>query len=240
MRILSLATFVLFSSLLSFCQNRVEYKNSNTKTQLRDVENFNGLKVQNAIKVELSYGNSNSVSITTSDPDDQRKVITEVKNGILFIHVEKGNWSWTNRQVIAHVTMQTINSLDVSGACTILIKDKILSKNLDIELSGASSIKGEIKAINLNAEISGASSFKISGISENTTIKANGASSFKAFDFSCDNAEIVVSGASSVSITVNKSLSAIASGASSISYKGNPQVKESKSSGASSIKHKED
>jgi hypothetical protein len=55
------------------------------------------------------------------------------------------------------------------------------------------------------------------------------------YDLVVDNCIAELSGASDVKITVNKSLSAKASGASLLYYKGNPEKKEISSSGASNI-----
>ncbi|KAF0239676.1 MAG: hypothetical protein FD183_1374 [Chitinophagaceae bacterium] len=71
-------------------------------------------------------------------------------------------------------------------------------------------------------------------------IICSGASSVRAFDLKCENAKVDVSGAASVRITVNKEISARASGASSISYKGAAMMKDISSSGASSVKHRTD
>ncbi len=46
------------------------------------------------------------------------------------------------------------------------------------------------------------------------------------------------SGASNANVTVSQLLKAEASGASNINYKGDPSVRESNSSGASNIRHR--
>ncbi|TAH09933.1 MAG: DUF2807 domain-containing protein, partial [Sphingobacteriia bacterium] len=118
--------------------------------------------------------------------------------------------------------------------------DQLKSNDLKIELSGASDLTGDITVENLSVTLSGASNCTLKGVAEKASINANGASSAKAYDLNSNYAKIDASGASSIRITVNKELNARASGASSISYKGEGLIKDLSSSGAASIKHRTD
>jgi hypothetical protein len=71
-------------------------------------------------------------------------------------------------------------------------------------------------------------------------VHLSGASDMKAFDLSTEICEVDASGASDVSVTVSKELYVHVSGASDVRYKGKGIVKESRTSGASSIKWVED
>lgn len=237
MKSLTLSAFILLTSFFSFCQSS---KDKVFTQQHRDIENFTGIKVQNAIDVNIQLGNVNTVTVFTSEADDQSKVITEVINGILHIKLDGNNYKWRNRSIKVDITMQTIESLNASGASSIKVVDNIVAKELTINLSGASNLKAAIKVLKLNADISGASDLKLSGICEVANIQASGASSVKNYDLNCEDADLKASGASDIKISVTKSLKANASGASSIHYKGSPSVKDVKNSGASSVKNKED
>ena len=239
---------ILLSLLLSlnFCtsaQPEVKTIINDSNAEKRTVESFTGIKVKSAISVYLSQGNEDAVAISSSDRSDNKKIKTEVKNGTLNIYLDNGfwnGWNWKEKNIKVYVSIRTIQLLDVSGASTIKITDPILSKNLRIEASGASTIKGEIKATNIKLNLSGASNINIKGIAGDAVIEASGASSLKSYDFVCESAKIEASGASSISISVIKEINAEASGASSINYKGTAAIIKSNSSGASSIKKKND
>ena len=94
---------------------------------------------------------------------------------------------------------------------------------------------GNVKVNTLDINLSGASDAKISGTAITVNIKSSGASDVKDFDLVTDFCNANISGASDVHITVNTELTASASGASDIKYKGNGVIKEKHSSGASSI-----
>ncbi len=76
---------------------------------------------------------------------------------------------------------------------------------------------------------------KIGGTIQNLKIEASGASDIKNYDLVVDNCIARLSGASDVKITVNNSISARASGASTLNYKGTAERRDISSSGASNI-----
>jgi hypothetical protein len=69
----------------------------------------------------------------------------------------------------------------------------------------------------------------------NLSIEASGASDFKGYDLKTDYCDVNISGASGVQIWVNKELSAKASGASDVRYRGEGLIRDIKTSGASSV-----
>jgi hypothetical protein len=76
---------------------------------------------------------------------------------------------------------------------------------------------------------------RVTGRAGQTSIEASGASSFRGYDLSTENCHVKASGASDVKITVNKELSAHATGASDIRYKGDASMRDLHSSGSSSV-----
>jgi Putative auto-transporter adhesin, head GIN domain len=105
-------------------------------------------------------------------------------------------------------------------------------------MSGASDFKGTVNITDLKMELSGASDVKIGGTAASVKIESSGASDVKGFDLVTDFCTAKASGASDINITVNKELTAHASGASDISYKGDAVIKDTHSSGASSVSKK--
>jgi hypothetical protein len=65
--------------------------------------------------------------------------------------------------------------------------------------------------------------------------KLSGASQINAFDLTVEASELSLSGASIAKVWVTKSLNVDASGASSVRYKGNPEIRK-QLSGASTLR----
>ena len=238
MKPLIIALTILLTSFFSFCQSDKNDNYNEWTKESRSVEAFTEIKVENAIQVNITQGSQNTVVVNTSNTKDIKNVYTEVTNGILHIYLSKSKWNWKNTKIKVDVTLVQLNSIEASGACTVKIIDKILSDDLKIKLSGASDLKGEIKTINLDIETKGASDVNINGIASDANIIVSGASEFNGYNFNCENATLKASGASSISLSVVKKLSAEANGASSIDFKGSPEIIKSNSSGASSISKK--
>lgn len=204
--------------------------------ELRQAKNFHAIHVSNAFNVYLDQSNEETVAVSAASTKDRENIIVEVKNGILYISLDK-NWNWGggNKKLKAYISFKQIDKLQISGASDVFIAGVLKADELFIHQSGASDLKGKIEVNKLKVDLSGASDVTISGIARQIAIEASGACDFKGFDLVTEICDVKANGASSVKITVNKELSAHVSGASDVRYKGEGVIKEIKNSGASSV-----
>lgn len=219
-------------SFHSFGQVVISDKNA----EVRNVGSFSGIKVSGAVDVYLSQSNNYALAVSASEEKFRDNIKTEIINGILNISYNGGSMNFNgDKKLRAYISFKDLKSIEASGASDIIINDLFKTNDLKVRLSGASDIKGKIEIENVMLDLSGASTVKISGNVRNLKIEASGASDMKNYDLIVDNCIADISGASDVKITINKSISAKASGASSLYYKGNPERKDVASSGASNI-----
>lgn len=223
---------------------RVEAQNVvyDANAEVRKVAAFKGVDVSGGISLYLSQGSEQAVAVSAGDEKYVSKIKTEVRDGILKIYIESGawnSWNWGNKKMKAYVTVTQVEVLNASGASTVRVSGELNVDRLSMDVNGASSLKGIVKGKSLRMEVSGASGVSIEGSMDNLDVEASGASSVKAYDLIVGNCKAEASGASGISITVNKELDAEASGASSIGYRGSAVVKRVDVSGASSIKKKD-
>ena len=209
----------------------------------RNLSGFHVIKISNAFTVYISQGNEDAVAISASKAEYREKIITKVENGVLIIRFDEDKnfwkgWNGDKQKLKAYISVKKIDRLDVSGACDVFFEEGISSEELTVRLSGASDLKGRIDSKKLSFNISGASDATISGNAAELSIDASGASDFKGFDMTTNYCTAEASGASSVNITVNKELSAKASGASSVRFKGEGLIRDIKTSGASNVTRK--
>ena len=232
---------LLLGASLTACTQETKNLIFDENAQVRKLGKFTGIDVSGAIDLYIAQGKEDAVAVSAGNNEQVNYIKTEVKNEVLHIYfASKGlNWrKWTQGKIKAYVTVSDLKRVEASGACNVKTTNTIKSDALEIELSGASDLNGSIDVGSLVIRLSGASVLSLNGKSASTNINCSGASAVKSYDLITDNAKIIASGASSVRIQVAKELTANASGASSISYKGNCTQKEIISSGASSIKHK--
>ena len=197
---------------------------------------FDAIKVSGGIDLYLSQSDNVAVAVSAANENYKEGIKTVVEDGILkiFYEADKG-WSRKDRKLRAYVSFSDLKKIDASGACNVIVSGSITTTALVLKMSGACDFKAMVKVNTLDIDLSGASDAKISGTANTVNIKSSGASDLKAYELVTDICNANISGASDVHITVNSELTASASGASDIKYKGNGVIKEKHSSGASSI-----
>ena len=230
--------------------------------QVRKVPSFTAISVSSAIDLYLTQSNKNEVAVSATNDEIRDHIITEVVGGTLIIRLgDKGTWfswrKWGNYKTKAYVSIKDIDALTASGACNVHLVNTIESPKIRIKLSGASDFKGNIKAGVLMYQLTGASDYKgevsansididgsgasnieLTGNVDDLAIEVSGASDAKLYNLTAKGAILRASGASNIGVTVTEILRANSSGASDINYKGNPNVKESNTSGASNIRRR--
>ena len=86
--------------------------------------------------------------------------------------------------------------------------------------------------------LSGASKVELDGSAKDINVNASGASQVKLSRFSVDNAQVLLSGASTGTIYLDGTLDADLSGASKLSYIGEPTMGNVNTSGGSTLSKK--
>ena len=205
--------------------------------EARNVSSFTGISVSGGIDLYISYGNE-AVAVSASKTEFRDHIRTEVEHGVLKIWYDSKwgiNISGT-KNLKAYVSYKTLKSLEASGGSDINVDGSIAADELSLRISGGSDFRGIINVSKLNVDQSGGSDVRISGKATTVRVDASGGSDFKGYDLVAEVCNLEASGASDVEITANREVTARASGASDIHYKGNPSVKEAKATGASSVK----
>jgi len=210
---------------------------SDANAQKRNVSGFHAIEVSGGIDLYLSQGEE-AVAVSAAKTEYRDKIITEVKDGVLKIWFDWKNSSkfeWNNRKMKAYVSFKDIDRLEGSGGSDINVDGSIKVAKLEMEISGGSDFDGKVETDELKIHASGGSDVDISGKAARLTIDASGGSDFKGYDLASDICNVEASGGSDVHVTVNKELSANASGGSDVYYKGTGMIRDLKTS-SSSIK----
>ncbi|HNJ56103.1 MAG TPA: head GIN domain-containing protein [Chitinophagaceae bacterium] len=205
--------------------------------ELRLAKNFHGINVSNAFDVYINQSNDEAVAVSAADKNFKERIKVEVKDGILYIRYDsKGvQWGGEKRALKAYISFKNIDQLTVSGACDVFFTNTISVEKLSIRQSGASDLKGKINIGSLTTDVSGASDIALSGKAGSLDIEVSGASSFKGYNLESETCNAKASGASDIKITVNRELTAEASGTSDIRYKGDGDLIKIKTSGSGSV-----
>jgi hypothetical protein len=200
--------------------------------QDRSVKNFSKIEISGAFDVTMTQGTVEKLSI---DADDKvlNKIITEVKGGTLIIRMENNNFS--HNDIRAELTFINLDGIEISGAVKITGTNHMKFTGLDINGSGASKLNLDFTATKLDCDFSGASNVTLKGNTSDLDADLSGASDLDAEGLKAVNCTLECSGASKASVFATASLKVEGSGATQVSYAGNPTNLDTDMSGASKL-----
>lgn len=202
----------------------------------RNVSGYQAIEVSGGIDLYLSQGNE-AVAVSASSTEHRDRIMTKVENGVLKIWYEwKSNnirIDWGNRKLKAYVSFKDLDRLEASGGSDVEVDGAIKVSKLDLDISGGSDFSGRVELNELKVQASGGSDVSMSGKTGRLVIDASGGSDFSGYELSADICNVEASGGSDVHVTVNKELSANASGGSDVFYKGSGLIRDIKTSGSS-------
>ncbi|HUC80659.1 MAG TPA: head GIN domain-containing protein [Flavisolibacter sp.] len=238
MKKLFIAVSLLCVALVSGAQKVINDPN----VELRTVAGaFNGIAVSSGIDLYLSQGDE-VVAVSAERPEHLDRIKTEIVNGTLKIWYDAKSGININigdaKRMRAYVSYKTLNSIKASSGSDVTVDGVLKSSELRIDISGGSDFKGKVDVDHLKVDQSGGSDVNISGRATTLSVDASGGSDFNGYDLNTEICDLEASGGSDIEVTASKELSAKASGASDIHYRGKPNVKMAKASGASEVKGK--
>jgi hypothetical protein len=184
----------------------------NPATESREVRNFKAIEVSSTFQVEITAQKDFSVTVEADD-NILPLIETEVRHGVLNIECSRRVSPKTPMKII--ITAPDIEEIDSSGASNVILNS--------------------IKNAALNIDSSGASKILVTGETAKLVIDVSGSTIIDTEGLLSESANVETSGASQVSVNVINSLRTDASGASKITYSGNPRELVTKKSGAASV-----
>ena len=211
--------------------------NGNNVTIVRSTGDYEGIAVSGWFDVDLVSGNEGEITLQ-GEENLLEYIITEVKDGKLVIKTEKGvnlkSSSWKS-EIRITVPVESISSVSMSGSGDIVGKTKIKSDKFSTAMSGSGDITLDIESNSLSASMSGSGDITLSGATKDFDATISGSGDIEAYNLEADNVSATVSGSADIQVTAKKSIKARVSGSGDISYRGNPEKVDTKTSGSGDI-----
>ncbi len=217
--------------ILSFIASTILVSAQNN---VRNLADFNTLKVSSAFNVELIQGTTNQVEIIGVPEEYLTNLATDVSGNTLNIYAKGKIKAQSDMKI--KLTFSNLERIDISGASTLKNVGTLSLNDFEIKTSGASNIDLNATSKTFTLNTSGASDVKLHGTTQEFIIDASGASSVKTKEFEADFVRVKASGASSLSVNPKTEITGSVSGASDVKVFGNPRVNNLTSSGASDIR----
>jgi hypothetical protein len=201
-------------------------------TRERKTDSFTGLKVSSGIDVYLKQGNNEAVSVE-ADENLHEYILTEVRNGVLNVYSDYNIRDAERKRV--YVTMKEVNSVKTTSAGDVYGESPINSDKLELSASSAGDIKLEVNAKSIDVDISSSGDMYLTGETDILRADLSSAGDLKAYDLRARVADISVSSAGDADVNVSERITARASSAGDINYKGDPKYVDAHSSSAGGI-----
>lgn len=192
------------------------------------IVDFDRLEIGSDLHITVEKDNFFSVK-ASGDRRNIEDLVVRKEGATLVVRYK--NFRERRHDTFIHITMPGLASVNFSGASESRV-DGFTSETMDVYLSGASLCQINVNTPSLKVVLSGASYLSIRGAGQTMEADVSGSSAMKAFDFAVADASIAVSGASDAQIAASSALVVTATGASRVTYRGNPSV-TSEVSGAS-------
>jgi len=209
----------------------------NVITMEETISDFDSVDISSSFDVRIMQGEAYQVVIWVDDNLVDHFQVRK-QGSTLEIGLKPGISLVTNATLQAEVSMPDLTVIKLSGASDAKISGFKSSQSLTVDLSGSSSLRGDIEAGDTTFGVSGSSDANLTGTGGNLKLDASGSSDVDLSGFPVSDADLNISGASSVSVNPGGILDVKASGASDVIYLGNPILGNINTSGSSRVEAK--
>lgn len=207
-----------------------------------DLSGFTAVEARNALKVEISYGDSYAVAI-----DADKEIIGEVKVEMTGDKLKaKLVTRWGHLEMLFKqtpsprliITMPQLKYLELAAATRGNITGFSGVDSFQAVLAGASRLTGDIECRELALEGGAASFFELTGSTAALKIDLSGTSHANLEKMSTGDTRAKLAGASSLTLNSNGRIDADVSSASNLRWLGSPTMGDIRITGASSFSKK--
>lgn len=227
---LSALYVIVITTSCTFAQNKV------LTTKTFPLQSFTS--VESDIVGSIIYTQSSKVSIQAEgDKELIDNLRVNEKNGVLKVtHVLKINIK-NKKKLTLYISSPTIVSIDSDGVGNWVMKGKVKADNLKIEFDGVGNFEAfDLESNKIKVDYEGVGNLSLGGSANFLVIESEGVGSVNAENMRAKNAIIKSSGVGSVKCYASESIDINNNGVGSVTYYGNPTVKNIKNSGIGKTK----
>ncbi len=203
-------------------------------TQEEPLAGFDRVEASHAFDVDVVQGAAFSVIVETDD-NVVEHLDVRVEGDTLVLGLKRGSYSLRDVTLRADVTLPALTGIELSGASRAHLTDIDTPDRFRASCSGASSLDGRLRAGDAEFGLSGASRVELTGGCDTLDLGLSGASNAQLLGFTAREADVSASGASQVRLHATDGLTVNASGASHVTYAGDPKLRGVQTSGVSSL-----
>jgi hypothetical protein len=202
-----------------------------------EVPDFRGVAVSHGIHAEVKPG-PKSVRLE-GNKEDVARVKFEVKDGVLTMQVERGNWLFGKglKDMRLYVTNPRVESVSGSGGSHIEA-EATAANTFTVAASGGTEINVTgVDSKELEAAASGGSELKLKGRTGELDVQGSGGSIIEARQLQAESLKVLASGGTRVEASPERSLQGSLSGGSTVKALKKPASVQVNTSGGSQVEY---
>lgn len=210
-------------------------------TSALQLDAYHSVELRGAAQLHLSQAAVPSTTLTTnmlhSLVTGEDNWLAEVRDSVLYIDVTT-QMSLDEVMLDFAIALPDLRKITVYGASKIETLDgqTLTQPSLALDLNGAAQAELHLHVQTLMIDAKGASQLELSGTADEVRVTIAGAGELEAEDLVAQTLHINCAGASKAEVNVVRELWAQAAGASKITYKGAPQIRQNIAVGGSVIR----
>jgi hypothetical protein len=236
LNLLAIALLISLPSCYIDGWNQTISGNGRVVDDTRDISGFTGVHVSSGIDVYLSQGSSFEVRVE-ADENLQEVILTEVEGSSLVVKTDRVNIRNAKSKKV-HITLPELETLKISSAGDCVGQTPFACEDLRISISSAGDLKLEVEADRIDLDISSSGDADLAGSADKFDVTLSSAGDLNAYDLIARKVDVNVSSAGDARVHATEEISATASSAGNIYYKGDATLVRSNSSSAGSISHR--
>lgn len=225
--------FLGFTACVDGQMRKTVRGNKHVTTLERKTGTFTGIKVSTGIDVFLKQGEENGTLKVETDENLQEYILTEVRDGVLNVYTDVNIREAERKRV--YLTISDLRSVTTSSAGDVIGESPVKTDVIQLKATSAGNIKLELYAREIKVDITSSGDMTLTGEANLLEAHLSSAGDLNAFELKVREADISVSSAGNADVTVSERITARASSAGDINYRGNPKYIDAHSSSAGGV-----
>lgn len=234
-----LQTITILALILSSCDRETIRVSEEVSSKTFNLSDFKSVTISDTFNAYVRFSDTEERIVVEANNNLFDRIIVRTEGDQLVAGIERNTNIRGNATLNIFITTADIERFEASGASRIFLEDTWIAPDASVSVSGASELHGELSAGFLDLHASGASAIDLFGNVAEMEATLDGSSHLRDYDLEVGRLQLNLSGASDAQLTITDLLDLNASGASNLSYKGNPQMGTITLSGASEVHRKE-
>lgn len=209
--------------------------NGNIIVKERILSTYNQVVSKGSTDVILVEGEVGKIRVEASE-NVEPYILTSVENNTLTISLKQGyNYAFKHKVIVYVPVNQYLKGISVIGSGDISMKNELNVDELQCSVSGSGDISINLNTNKLVLKVSGSGDIKAIGTTNELEAEVKGSGDVEAFELKANIVNAQILGSGDISVYAQNEIVARVTGSGDIKIKGNPQKRDTKTSGSGDI-----